>query len=206
MSALEILGYSASAVIAVSMTMNSIVKFRWINLAGALTFLSYSLIIEAYPVAVLNTFIAGVDLYYLRRIYNKSELFETLEVRGDNKYLLKFLQFYYRDIQTFHPGFEYKPELNTVGFLILRNMAVAGVFLAHKVNDDTLCVGLDFVVPEYRDYKNANFIYHRLRKKFIKQGISRIEVEPQSDKHIKYLTKINFKKGENGIYFKILEK
>ena len=206
MDILQLFGYFASGIIALSMTQSSIVKFRWINLVGAISFLNYGIFIGALPVVILNTFIISVDIFYLIRIYNKKELFETLEIRGDNKYLLKFLKFYETDIQKIIPGFEYKPELNTISFFILRNTAVAGIFLAHKEDKNTLSVGLDFVIPQYRDYKNGKYIYHRLRKKFIAEGFDKVVTKGFSDKHIKYLKKIGFKKNEAGKYYKILEK
>ena len=88
------IGYAASGVIALSMTMNSIVKFRWINLLGATTFATYGFLIDAFPVMFLNGFIAAVDIFYLLRIYAKTHLFDTLEIRKDNKYLLKFLNIF----------------------------------------------------------------------------------------------------------------
>ncbi len=84
------IGYFASGIIALSMTMNSIVKFRWINLIGATTFATYGFLIGAYPVMALNGFIVLVDIYYLSKIYSKSQLFDTLEVRGDNNTFLNF--------------------------------------------------------------------------------------------------------------------
>lgn len=205
MDTLQIIGYIASVIIAVSMTLNSIVKFRWVNLFGAATFTAYGILINAYPVAFLNGFIVLTDMFYLIRIYTKKELFTTLEVRGSNKYLLSFLDFYDKDIQKFFPGFKYKPDLNTVSFFVLRNMNVAGIFLAHKIDKTTLKVGLDFVVPQYRDYKNAKFLYKRLRHRFIGDGVKRILVFPQSANHIKYLRKIGFEKQEDGNYIKVLE-
>ncbi|HPG32490.1 MAG TPA: hypothetical protein PLM34_01460, partial [Lentimicrobium sp.] len=80
---LEWVGYLASVIIAASMTMNSILKFRWINLAGAVTFSMYGFLIGAWPVGFLNGFIAVVDIYYLYQIYSKKEVFEILEVRAD---------------------------------------------------------------------------------------------------------------------------
>ncbi len=206
MDTLQIIGYAASVIIAVSMTLNSIVKFRWVNLVGAATFTAYGILIQAFPVALLNGFIVLTDIFYLVRIYTKKEIFTTLEVRGSNKYLLSFLKFYDKDIQKFFPGFKYKADLNTVSFFILRNMNVAGIFLAHKVDKKTLKVGLDFVVPQYRDYKNAKFVYKRLRHRFIDEGIERVIVFPQSANHIKYLRKIGFEKQEDGNYMKILER
>ncbi|NOX84412.1 MAG: YgjV family protein [Chlorobi bacterium] len=201
---LQWIGYAASAIIALSMTMNSIVKFRWINLFGASTFAVYGLLIHAIPVALLNGFIVSVDIFYLIRIYSKKELFEILEIRSDNRYLIRFLEFHKKDIQKFFPGFTYKPELNTISFFILRNTNIAGIFLAHPENNDALVVGLDYVVPEYRDYKNGKFVYYNLKDEFLKSGYRKIISKGQSPKHARYLKKIGFVNTENDLYIKTL--
>lgn len=203
-SLLQWIGYAASVIIAVSMTMNSILKFRWINLAGAVTFSIYGFLIGALPVGFLNGFIAFVDIYYLYAIYSKKEVFEILEVRADNRYLLRFLQFHDHDIQKFFPGFVYKPEMNTISFFILRDMAVAGIFLAHREKDHCLVVGLDFVLPAYRDFKNGRFIYLRLKQQFIKEGFRKVIAEGRSEQYGKYLKKLGFSPNSTGLFEKNL--
>jgi len=205
MNTLQIIGYIASVIIAFSMTLNSIVKFRWVNLAGALTFSTYGFLIGALPVAFLNGFIVSVDIFYLYRIYAKTELFDTLEIRGNNKYLLKFLKFHDKEIQKFFPGFSYKAEMNTISFFVLRNMAVAGIFLAHKEDDSILRVGLDYVIPEYRDHKNGKFIFHRLKQSFLDKGFEKVIADANSANHIKYLKKIGFTKNKDGTFEKMLK-
>ncbi|OFX85385.1 MAG: hypothetical protein A2W99_08050 [Bacteroidetes bacterium GWF2_33_16] len=202
---LQWIGYIASIIIALSMTMNSIVKFRWINLAGAITFSTYGFLIGAMPVGFLNGFIVCVDIYYLVIIYTKKEIFEILEVKPDNRYLLRFLKFHDKDIQKFFPGFEYKPEINTISFFIHRNMAVAGLFLAHKSEDGILKVGLDYVIPEYRDFKNAKFVYHRLSNRFIEAGFKQVITKGKSKHHIKYLKKLGFFEDKDGCFVKNFE-
>ncbi len=194
---LQWIGYMASVIIAFSMTLNSIVKFRWINLLGASLFATYGFLYHAFPVMLLNSIIVMVDVYYLIRIYTKPNLFDILEISEDSKYLLKFLDFHNKEIQTFFPGFEYKPEMNTISFFVLRNMAVAGVFLAHRKNDNILEVGLDYVVPEYRDYKNGKFLYYSLKDNFIRAGFKYIEAKSSAPKHIKYLKKLGFNQQED---------
>jgi len=189
---LQWIGYVASGIIALSMAMSSIVKFRWVNLLGAIMFSFYGYLIGAFPVMLLNGIIVLVDIYYLVRIYSKPNLFDIMEVRGDNKYLLKFLDFHKNEIEKFFPGFKYKPEMNTVSFFVLRNLAVAGIFLAHRKDGDVLEVGLDYVVPEYRDYKNGKFVYSRLKGYFVKQGFKKIEAKSISASHINYLKKLGF--------------
>lgn len=203
-SILQWIGYFASVTIAVSMAMSSILKFRWINLIGAVTFSVYGFLIGSYPVGFLNAFIALVDIYYLNSIYSKKEVFEILEVRPDNRYLIRFLQFHEDDIERFFPGFAYRPEMNTISFFVLRNMAVAGVFLAHRDKNHCLSVGLDFVLPEYRDFKNGKFIYLHLKDRFISEGFTKVIAEGKSEKYSKYLCKLGFVQNLEGRFEKLL--
>lgn len=204
LSIYEIIGYLASGIIALSMTMSSIVKFRWINLVGATTFATYGILIGALPVALLNGFIVAIDVFYLLRIYSKKELFETIEIRKDNRYLLRFLEFHDKEIQKYFPGFTYKPEMNTISFFVLRNTHIAGIFLAHHEKDGVLMVGLDYVVPEYRDYKNGKFIYNSLNQKFIDSGFQKIISPGLTTKHANYLGRLGFAKISDDLYEKKL--
>ncbi len=195
---LSLFGYFASLIIALSMTLSSIVKFRWINLLGALGFAIYGLLIHAIPVTVLNGFIVAVDAYYLIKIYGKEEVFQILEVRNDNKYLKEFIQCHDKEIRYFFPNFYYQPEMNTISFFVLRNMTVAGVFLAHRQEEDVLHVGLDYVIPEYRDFKNGRYIYQHLRRWFPSKGFKSAYAPADNLKYIKYLKKLGFKEDEKG--------
>ncbi len=199
---LEWIGFVASVVIAISMTMSSIVKFRLINLVGAATFSVYGVLIGSLPVAMLNGFIVIVDIYYLVNIFSKKEVFEYLQVRNDNRYLLRFLEFHAADIQRFFPGFSHSPEKTTLSFFILRDMAVAGLFLAHKDEKDQnlLWVDLDYVVPEYRDFKNGKYVYFRLRHEFLEAGYNRVITHAKTNSHRKYLGKLGFSPRPDGLY------
>jgi len=199
---IQLIGYAASLIIAFSMTQNSILKFRWINLAGATLFSTYGFVLAAYPVGILNGFIVLVDLYYLKKVYFKKDIFDLLEIRKDNKYLLKFMDFHQQDIVKYIPGFSYKPEMNTISFFVLRNTAVAGIFLAHEEADNVIKVGLDYAVPEYRDFKSGKFIYQSMQKRFEEKGIKRVIAEGHTRKHIDYLKKCGFVESSENVYFK----
>jgi len=198
------IGYIGSGIIALSMTMNSILKFRWINLIGAATFSLYGFLIDAYPVMILNGFILLVDVFYLVKIYTKKQLFDTLEVKSDNKYLIKFLDFYHDDIQKFYPEFEYKPEMNSISFFILRNTLVAGLFLAHTDKNNNLCVGLDYATPEYRDYKNGRFVLNLLRNEFKDKGFTKVVATSSNPQQNSYLKKLGFAEIEKNRWAKEL--
>lgn len=174
------------------MLMNSIQKLRWINLAGACLFSVYGFIIGALPVGILNGFIVGIDIYYLIGMYSGKDFFRLLEVRNDNKYLEAFLEFHHKDIVRFFPEFSFKPEMNKLSILILKNMSVAGVILAHQYDEKSLMIGLDYVIPEYRDQKPGKFVYTENLYYFSKLGYEKLYAESQSKKHNKYLYKMGF--------------
>lgn len=201
---LQWIGYTASTIIVISMAMNSIIKFRWINLFGALLFSTYGFLINAIPVGVLNSVIVMVDIYYLYRIYSKKETFDILEINAESEYLTKFLSYHNTRIQKILPGFSYNPDLNTVSFFILRNMSVAGLFLAHRTDETVLNVGLDYVLPEYKDFKNGKYVYFTLRKKFIEAGYTSVTAEGKNATYFKYLKKLGFREVSKGNYSKRL--
>lgn len=65
----ELLGYSASIFVAISLLMSNIKKLRYINLVGCLLFVIYGVLIAAYPVALMNAFCAGINLYHLYKLH-----------------------------------------------------------------------------------------------------------------------------------------
>lgn len=197
---LQWVGYAASVIIMISLTLNSIVKFRWINLVGAAMFSTYGFLIKAYPVGVMNGLIVLIDIYYLWQIYTKKEIFEIIEISSSSEYLERFVRYHDKDIQKICPGFAYDPALNNISFFILRNMAVAGLFLAHRENESELVVGLDFVIPEYRDFKNGQYIYNQLRPKFKEAGYTTVRAAVSNPINDSYFEKLGFEPDENGVY------
>lgn len=88
---LELYGYLGSALIAISLMMSNIRKLRWINLIGAGTFASYGLLIQAWPVAVLNGFIVLINLVHLWQIYRRPAVKTTVHFRVGDEYVQNVL-------------------------------------------------------------------------------------------------------------------
>ncbi|MEZ5149233.1 MAG: hypothetical protein R2759_19730 [Bacteroidales bacterium] len=63
-----------------------------------------------------------------------------------------------------------------------------------------LNVGLDYVIPEYRDYKNGKYVYHRLKDRFVTAGYHKVVAKSSNKKHISYLKKLGFSTPEPGVY------
>lgn len=189
---LEWFGYVASVVVATSLLMNSLLRLRWINLGGALLFAVYGALLGAWPVFGLNLFIVFINAYYLYQIYTQKEYFKLLEVRSTNLYLQDFLAYYRDDIQRFFPGYEFRSTDQNENYFVLRNMQVVGLFLARRHDAETLLVELDYAVPEYRDFKLANFIFKTQAERFRQRGYTKLYAKAQSPAHNTYLRRIGF--------------
>ncbi len=201
---LEWVGYLASVVIAISMAMSSLVKFRVINLIGAGLFSVYGFLIGSIPVGVMNGFIVLVDAYYLYQFYAKEEVFDVIEAKPDGNYLVRFISFYKEDILKYFPGFEYCPDDSDVNFFVLRNMSIAGLFLAKRLDNGVLKVELDYAIPEMRDFKSGRFVYNNLKPRFVELGFRKLVAEKSSVKHNQYLNRLGFKEVEAGLLEKNL--
>lgn len=190
----EIVGYTGSVLIALSLMMKNIVRLRKVNLFGASTFAIYGLLVSAYPVLVLNSFIALVDIYYLVDVYRKKDAFSLMPVLDPNHpYLNKFLDFYSDDIKKFSPEFNRNKIEEANYYFILRNLVPVGIFIYKVRTNDEAEILLDYAIPDYRDLKNAKYLYYAasefLKEKSIKILIAKSDV----DKHRKYLKRVGFK-------------
>ena len=189
---LELFGYAASALVAISLMMSSILRLRLLNLAGAAAFATYGLLIQAYPVAVLNGIIVLVNGFYLLKMLRAREYFQLLVLRPESDYLKYFLSFYRRDIQRVLPGFEYRPGANQITLFILRDCAPVGVFIAEQKPDGELRVGIDFVIPHYRDLKIGRFLFVEKAEFFRERGVREIVIASRTKEFGEYLVKVGF--------------
>lgn len=199
---LEFLGYLASFIVLISLLMNSIIKLRWINLLGSAIFSIYGFLIGALPVGFMNLCISLINIYYLIKIYHTKEYFKMLPIESNSKYFQYFLDFYHKDIEKYANTVAFDSENISVCICILRNLVPAGIFIASKQDSSTLKVDLDFVIPEYRDFKIGAFIYENSKDYFLERGYSKFISFSSNTTHIKYLKKMRFTEvSENDITY-----
>jgi hypothetical protein len=103
---IEWVGYGASVLVAVSLLMSSIIRLRWYNTAGSILFSIYGYVIGALPVAIINSFIIIINIYYLYRLYSEKENFRIMEISKDDSYLISFFSYYKDDIKKLFPDFQ----------------------------------------------------------------------------------------------------
>ncbi|PVX50027.1 acetyltransferase (GNAT) family protein [Balneicella halophila] len=203
----EWIGYIASVFVLISLMMSSILRLRIINLIGALIFSIYGLLIESYPVAIMNFLIVLSNIYYLYKMRKIKEEFTILEASPNSTFMGRFIELNYKEIKRFFPKFIFNNEVHNISFYILRNMNVAGLFIATHYNTNTLKVVLDYVSPEYRDFKIGDYIHHQLVKYFLAKGYRKLLCDTSNAKHINYLLKMGYKKeviNNHTVYIKTL--
>jgi len=188
---IEWIGYIASAIVLVSLGLSSILRLRIVNLFGSALFSVYGFYIGALPVGIMNLIIVFFNLYYLQKLSFQKEHFEIIETDGNQEYVQNFLAYYTKDIQKYFPEFKIQPKTRQLVLMVMRNMNLAGLFIASE-KDDLLEVELDYVTPQYRDYKNGTFLFNHFRDTIKEKKYTRVKASSRIPQQMKYLKKIGF--------------
>jgi hypothetical protein len=67
LSGVELVGYLASALVVLALTMTSVVRLRMVSLAGSITFFVYGTLIDSVPIMITNGSIAVINVWFLRK-------------------------------------------------------------------------------------------------------------------------------------------
>ncbi len=212
MNGVETVGYLGSLLVAVSLSMQSVLRLRWINLVGAAFFSIYGGLIGAMPILLVNAYIAVMDAYYLWQIYRQSDFFtlEPLSEIGD-LFFLRFMRFHEKDIVRFFPrAFQDRFEPDET-WLLFRNLMPVGVFAIVPRGDGCAEILMDYVIPAYRDFQFGHFIFERKRGYFSDRKVHSLEAWTTIPAHQSYLEKLGFKPVEEDAsrgrrYLKALQK
>ena len=160
----ELVGYVGSVLVLVSFLMTSVVKLRLINMAGGVVCTAYSLVIHAYPTAIMNTCLVLINFYYLMRIRKTTRAYDVIEGNPEESMLHYFLNRYAADIQKYVPDFHVPSKImegcNTA-YIVCHDEAPAGILIGNRRTDGELDVVLDYSTPAYRDCSVGTYLYSR---------------------------------------------
>jgi hypothetical protein len=84
-----------------------------------------AIVIKAFPVLLTNTILLSINIFYLYKIYSKTENFDLLEINGEEKLAQKFLSFYKGDMQSYFPGFNENKIFGKLNFVVIRDLVIA---------------------------------------------------------------------------------
>ncbi|MFP4115107.1 MAG: GNAT family N-acetyltransferase [Spirochaetales bacterium] len=192
---LDWFGYLASVVILVSLTMSSIVKLRWINLAGAAMFSTYGFLIGSIPTGGLNLGIAIVDIYYLVRLYREKDHVAIVRADAESEIFRHFWKVNRDDIARYFGNVRPDPEYDA--FFYLRNNNTAGVLLGTRTDESTFRILVDYVTPQYRDLRIGQYVIAEANLKERLPEVHTLVADAGNTEHQAYLERLGFERIES---------
>lgn len=194
-AATEILGYIASALVVLGLTMRSIVRLRTLSLLGAITFLTYGFLIGAVPIIITNGCIAAINVWFLSRefLVRTSDRHDlgVSRIRADSPFLLDFIEYHRDDISAFQPDFHMPTGDGVLALMLNRGGLPAGLVVGHR-QGETLHIDLDYVMREHRDSRLGVWLYGPGRNVFREAGFSELRALAVTGTHDKYLRRVGF--------------
>ena len=199
---IELVGYTGSLLVVISMLMTSITKLRVVNSLGCVIFGAYALIIHSYPTAALQACLLTINIFRLYNLSKNEKEYQISELKNGDSYIDFFLKSHYKDIEKYFP--EVRSFSNNTATdemaricIVCVGSTTAGLFLARETSKGLLEIDLDYTTPEYRDCSVGKFLYDYLRDK----GITKIVAKNEVAEHINYMRKMGFKR-EGEIFVK----
>ncbi len=202
MNTTEIIGYIGSLLVAVSLSMKSVWRLRWINLFGSSFFAIYGYLIGALPILIVNSYIAIMNVWYIVDYSRNAAClsFDSVKSLGEN-YFQRFYNFYEDDIRAFFPEVSFNELTEAETSILFRNMIPVGIFSIHSASEGRAKIIMDYLVPEFRDFRFGKFIYMKKSYVFRDRKINILEANTEIKAHKDYLIKLGFmvnKQNENG--------
>lgn len=190
LSAVELVGYVASALVVASLAMTSVVRLRVVSLVGSLVFVAYGVLLPSIPIILTNAAVTLLNIWFLRKEFGSNRDLGAVPIASDAAFLLDFLRSHAADIHSFHPGFQ-PPATGDFALLLTRDGLPAGA-LAGTPEGDTLRLRLDYVMHAYRDSRIGDWLYGAGSKVFTDAGFTTLVAEPTSDAVRNYLLSVGF--------------
>ena len=190
----QIVGYIASIFLALSLIVNGAVKFRTLNMIGQIIFIVYGVLIHANPIIIANAVLLCINIYQLIRLYQSKEQFQYVPIQQHDKIVAQFLNFYATDIETFFTNFQYQLTLQQhISFVVLRDAAIANIFIATIDFSGNATVQINYTVPIYRDYKVGRFIFEQEKKYLVANNVKQVVYTEVTNKsHLQFLQIMGF--------------
>lgn len=192
-NAIELFGTFASLVIAASLMMRNVKWLRIVNMVGSLFFALYGLAIHSMPVFLVNCFCVGIDAWQLRAMRHSADVFSLLRVKlDDSEYLKNFISFYKNDIKKYSPEFDAAAAAGAEAEFILRDAVPAAVVLYRKRDEHSFDVLLDFAIPAYRDYRNAEYFFSSASRAIAGGQKAELYEKASDPAQVNYLKRLGF--------------
>jgi hypothetical protein len=187
------IGYVASALVAASFLMRSVLRLRFVNAGGAALFALYGWVIGAPPVVASNALILVIQAGQIVRLLTRREAFDLLELGTERTaFLSRFLAFHREGLARVAPGFDLAAHPDAEAVFVLRDMLPVGLLAWKRQAPDTVCVLLDYAIPAYRDLRTGRYAFGVLLPRWRADGITHVLARGGDRTHARYLRRVGF--------------
>lgn len=194
---LEVIGWTSTVLVVVSLTQARVLRFRWLNLVGATLAVVYNAALAIWPFAVMNLVIAVIDVYWLRRLLRDRHdpaAYSIIEVSPTDGYLRHMLGVHLQDIRAFQPSYAAPgvDDSSRLAFLVQRDAETVGAVVVRDQGDGEGLVELDYVTERFRDCSPGAFVYGTSGI-FAEHGLHRLVAAPELACWSDYLARVGFR-------------
>ncbi len=198
------IGYLASVLLIISLSVHGDAKFRVYNLLGCICFIVYGIILLAWPVILTNAILLFINIYYLIKLYKHRENFDIIELTGKEVLVEKFITFNKMDIEQFYPNFNTGALEGNINFMVLRDLVIANIFSVKKIDNGDAIVIINYTIKKYRDYKISKFLFDKKQLQLSTKGIKRILYPiALKEKFAKFFKVMHFENDGNYFFKKL---
>lgn len=195
---LEIFGYIGTALVILSMTMTSLKSLRLFNICGSVISAIYSVIVNAWPIVIMNAALVFINIFQLWRKSRLNKSYAHLVLSADDKTVEYFLTLHKEEIEKDFPGFDrLATDGREVHMLYIGNKVV-GMLIGVRTCD-LFTVDAYYVVPEHRASLDKNAFYPELSA----LGVKRIVMNVQNENTKVQFEKLGFVVSTDSVYREI---
>lgn len=197
---LEIVGWTGSALVILSLIVANVRHFRILNLTGALLATFYNILLSIWPYMAMNAAISIIDVYWLGRLRKDQKsgdkTYEVMDLTGTSDLVKRFTNRHREEIVKFYPHFSEKSVFEHLADHLLLTVfyrdEMVGTVIIKKQADGAGEVYLDYVTTAYQDYKCSEVVYKKadLLKQY---GLSTLFIAEGTFTDSKHFIKAGFK-------------
>lgn len=196
----DVIGWTGSVLVVVSLMVASVRRFRILNLVGSLIAALYNLVFGIWPYAAMNAVIALIDAYWLARMSRQGERsYAVCPAEAGSPLVARFAERHGLDMRRAFPGFEAGRLEGARVLLTLCEDEVVGLFAYAREGEEGEAgrILVDYVTPRYRDLKPGRTLY--ADPALGADGLRRLVVRPEEVTDRVYFQRQGFTADGDGL-------
>lgn len=199
----EIIGWTGSALVVISLIVPSLRKFRTLNLIGSAIATIYNIAFGIWPYAAMNAIISLIDLYWLIKLMSAKKEYTVIPAEPSSQVVQGFIRAHVQELARTFPGFEPAFEQDARALLVMSGDEIAGLF-AYTIDGVQGRIVCDFVTERHRDLTPGRALYsdENLRN----SGISRLVIAQTMTNDPRYFAKMGFRSEGNDLIYALSER